>query len=350
MVHPSVQRRFPPSAPAGLSLMAALLAACSLLPGGASPTTTYAPAKIKLGVLPYVSSAPLYIAQEEGYYAEQNLEVEFVPFDNSSVLLPALEQGQIDVSADSPVAGIFNAMTATGNIKITADRGYLDPKGCTYGAILVTADWAANNPTPTADSLRGLKASVDPKTFNGFILDTALQPLGLTIADLATQVVPPASVVGVAESGDMDMFVLTEPSLTRLLATKKWVVWKTYQETVPDFQFGFVLYGSRLSKTDPALGDRFMTAYLKAVRQYNQGKTDRNVEIIAKFSKQDPAFLKSICWPAFHSDGNMNLTPITDFEEWAVGKGLIDKVVPADVLFDPRFVDAANKTLGAKVP
>ncbi len=347
MVQHSTSRRSTLSALAGLSPLAAFLAACSLAIGGTSPTATNAPAKIKLGVLPYVSNGPFYIAQDEGYFQEQNLEVEFVPFDNGTVVLPALESGQVDVSSEAPKAGIFNGIAATGNMKITADRGYLDPNGCTYGAILVTADWYAKNPAPTADSMRGMKASVDPKTFNGFILDTALQTVGLTVDDLETEVIPPASVVGVAQSGDMDMFVLTEPSLSRLIDSKKWVIWKTYQEVVPNFQFGFVLYGSRLSKTDPELGDRFMTAYLKGVRQYNLGNTDRNTEIIAKYLKQDPAFLKSTCWPAFHSDGRMDLQPIVDFEKWAAGKGQLDEVVPADVFYDPRFVDAANKALGA---
>ena len=46
-----------------------------------------------------------------------------------------------------------------------------------------------------------------------------------------------------------------------------------------------------------------MIAYLKGVRQYNQGKTDRNVEILAKYTEMKPEEVKQSCWIPMRSDG-----------------------------------------------
>jgi NitT/TauT family transport system substrate-binding protein len=122
-------------------------------------------------------------------------------------------------------------------------------------------------------------------------------------------------------------------------------VWKSYSDAVPNMQFGIVVYGKNFLQDHPDQGKKFMTAYLKAVRQYNQGKTDRNVEIMAKYTKLDPALLKRACWPAMHSDGSVSLTTILDFQAWGIKKGTVQTAVTAESLWDARFVDAANATL-----
>jgi NitT/TauT family transport system substrate-binding protein len=123
-------------------------------------------------------------------------------------------------------------------------------------------------------------------------------------------------------------------------------VWQPYQAAVPNMQFGIVVYGKNFLQDHPETGIKFMTAYLKAVRQYNLGKTDRNVTIMAKYTKLDPALLKRACWPAVRSDGAVSLATILDFQAWGVKQGSVQKAVTAEALWDSRFVDAANQTLG----
>jgi len=55
------------------------------------------PVMVKAQILPLLSFAPYFIAQEEGYYADEVLEAEFVQFQHSSDAIPALLQGQVDV-------------------------------------------------------------------------------------------------------------------------------------------------------------------------------------------------------------------------------------------------------------
>ena len=82
-----------------------LCSACTPIVAPAAGGATEALTPIKAVVLPYISSGPLFIAQEEGFFTAQGLAVEFVRMDTGSGPLPALAQGEIDVAASGPTAG-----------------------------------------------------------------------------------------------------------------------------------------------------------------------------------------------------------------------------------------------------
>ena len=52
---------------------------------------------------------------------------------------------------------------------------------------------------------------------------------------------------------------------------------------------------------DKEVGVRFMVAYLKAVRQFSGEKSDRNLEIISKYTQLPAEELKQVCWNSFQA-------------------------------------------------
>lgn len=65
---------------------------------------------VKIGYLPITASLPLFIAQEEGYFSEQGLDVELVKFETSNQVIDALVRGDIEVEAG---ASSFVTVTAS---------------------------------------------------------------------------------------------------------------------------------------------------------------------------------------------------------------------------------------------
>ena len=88
-----------------------------------------------------------------------------------------------------------------------------------------------------------------------------------------------------------------------------------------------------------------MVAYLKAVRQYNQGKTERNLEIMSKHTGLDKELLKKACWSSFRDNGQINIKSVVDFQRWALNKDFLDKVAQPNQFWDPSFIEYANKVL-----
>jgi NitT/TauT family transport system substrate-binding protein len=96
------------------------------------------------------------------------------------------------------------------------------------------------------------------------------------------------------------------------------------------------------------VGKRFMVAYLKGVRKFNEGKTDENVKIMNKYLKMDEALLKKMCWSSIRNDGMVNVDSMMEFQQWALDKKLVDKPVTREQMFDPTFVQYAAKVLDGK--
>jgi NitT/TauT family transport system substrate-binding protein len=117
---------------------------------------------------------------------------------------------------------------------------------------------------------------------------------------------------------------------------------------IPDTHYALVRFGPNLLEKNPEAGKRFMVAYLKAVRQYNQGKTARNLDILAKHTKLDKDLLNTACWAQLRNDGHINVQSLIDFQDWALQRGLLDKKIPEDRLNDPSFLKYANEVLDSK--
>ena len=66
--------------------------------------------KVKVLILPYISSAPYFIGIEEGYFEEQGIEVEVVNLVSTEEVMPALASGQVDVASGLLSAGMLNAI------------------------------------------------------------------------------------------------------------------------------------------------------------------------------------------------------------------------------------------------
>jgi ABC-type nitrate/sulfonate/bicarbonate transport system substrate-binding protein len=107
------------------------------------------------------------------------------------------------------------------------------------------------------------------------------------------------------------------------------------------------MHSPYLLEKNPEVGKRFMTAYPKGVRQSNQGKTPRNLEILTKNTRMDRELLQDVCWRKWRNDGRIDTKGLLEFQDWAIEKGLLDRKIPVDRFWDPRYVEHANKVIGA---
>jgi len=144
----------------------------------------------------------------------------------------------------------------------------------------------------------------------------------------------------------LDIATVSEPWLTRLRRGGHAVLFARASDYLPDFQFGYLLYGPSLLTDNPEAGERFLTAYLKATRQLNRdGKSPRHLAILMKHTSLDEATLEEACWPHLDDDGRVRVQSLEQYQEWALERGLIDRIVSTEEMHDPRFLEAANRSL-----
>lgn len=304
------------------------------------------PVKLKVMLLPFLSFAPLFIAQEEGLFAEQGLDVEFVRFDRGPEAVIAMARGDLDVWIGAPVASLFSMMRTT-RIRMVADKGHLPSSTCSYMTMLTRRELVDTHMLedpkqwPTRRIVRQHRGDLYE-----YYLSTALDQVGLKLTEAQLVDVPTPLLAKTFQDKAIDLVPISEPYVTSISQTADVVPWMPAEQIIPNYQFSMVGYGQRLLDQDPDLGKRFMMAYLKAVRQYNQGKTDRNIAIIAGATKLAPEILQRCCWPAISEDGHLEFQTILAHQNWAIRQGYFDPpVLTEDQFWDGRFVEYANHTL-----
>lgn len=303
------------------------------------------PDAIKLVTLPFISFAPFFIAVEEGFFADQGLDVELVAMSGMRDVVPALATGEVDVASGLVSAGVLNAIAREGDIRYVADKGFIDPDGCPNYVFTARQELADSADFTDPATWDGLNVDTPPTTWLDYYMDIQLDALGVP-RDAYTQ--SSMSVVGQGEAlaqGTLDVVLNSEPWPTILTRAGHQPILPPVGETMPGSQSAVVFYGGSMYEKDPDVGNRFMAAYLQAVRQYNEGKTDRNQEILLNYIDMDPELLAEMCWPTLRADGRINAASLLDFQEWAVTEGVVEAPLELEQIYDDSFVEAANAAL-----
>jgi ABC-type nitrate/sulfonate/bicarbonate transport system substrate-binding protein len=112
----------------------------------------------------------------------------------------------------------------------------------------------------------------------------------------------------------------------------------TAESVAPGHQNALLVYGKRLLHDDPDLGHRFMRAYLRGVRRFNEGKTGRNVAILSRYTKLPPDTIRRACWIAIANDGQIDPNAVQPFLDWALAEHYLDAPIAVTRWWNPAFV------------
>ena len=313
-------------------------------PEASAPATTER-TTVKVVSLPYISFAPFYIAYEEGYFEAQGLDVELIEMTNQQDIVPALASGQVDVSSGLLSVGILNTIAKGAKIQIVADKGYIDPNGCPNIALVAQRDFAAGGDVEDPDYLRGATFAQLRATWLDYYSEKLFETVGLEVDDFELTELPVAAQPEALDQGTIDLITQNEPWVTRFAQAGHKPILTPVQDLLPNSQSAVTLFGPSLLGENADVGNRFMVAYLHAVQQYNEGKTDRNVEIMAKYIQLDPELIREMCWPALRDDGHLNVESVLDFQNWAIEKKFMEQPVTAEQFWNGRFVEYASEQL-----
>lgn len=313
----------------------------------AAPQRPATPVTIR--TVPFLSSGVFYVAQAEGFFEAEGLRATFIEMDTASPLVPALIRGDVDVLPTAMSPAFFNAIARGARVRFVGGVSELAQGGCTYAALVANRALARDGVVAPA-SLRGRRLGAARSIATDYLVETFFEQVGLRSSDLATVDLPAAAELEALRSGRLDAAAIGEPTLTRALASGELVVVKPFEDIAPGFQYSLMVFGPSFLDRQPEVGQRFMRAYLGAVRQFNQGATDRNVEILAAATGLDRSLLKQVCWPYIRRDAGLNAASVRAFQAWAREKGLIDRELPFEQLYDSRFLEGANRALSTSAP
>lgn len=295
--------------------------------------------KIKVVTQPYLALAPIHIAVAESLFAKHGLDVELVPVTRPADAVPLLLSGELDVLSSTAQAGIFNAAARGEPIRMVAERGYYSTTaGCTHIALVVR---------PGFDTLRGAQVakrlSYSREANMMYITVKMLARAGLTIEQLeSTPDVPHVAEIDALKNGKLDVALSGEPWLSRVVDAGAGEVWIRAEDVAPNEPYGYVFFGRNLLERDRDAGRRFMLAYREAIVRYLEGKTNRNVAILAAATGETPALVRNACWAAMRADSRIDTTGVLRFQQWTHERGLVPALATVAQLWDSTFIAYAD--------
>jgi len=328
----------------GLILIAVVLVTgcVSQIPPDSSVPTTPALTTVKIAYIPLLSNGPLFIAKEEGYFAQEGINVEFEKFQSVAASLPALINGDIAVTGGPLMPGIINSVAKNASVRIVAEKGKIARDYCNVTAIVVRRDLFETGTINNVADLKGRK--VMATSDQQYTLFRSLALGNLTADDVEIiEMDYPSSLLSLKNQA-IDAGILTEPYITQAVNNGAGVVLVPAQEYIPDFPY-LLYYGPAILDKNPELGKRFMVAYLKGVKQYNAGKTERNLEIMQNYTKLDRDLLKQSCWVKIEENGSVSENAVREYMDWMYANKKITQKLDDDQIFDMSYVDYANGVL-----
>ncbi|MEP7206409.1 MAG: ABC transporter substrate-binding protein [Casimicrobiaceae bacterium] len=332
--------------------------ALALVTMGTSPDA--AAVAVRVGTTNSSSDAPLFIAAAKGYFKSEGLEVEFTSFDSAAKMIAPLGTGQLDVGAGSPAAGFYNAVGRGLDVRMVADKGSM-PAGYGYLTLMVRKDLVDSGKVKGIGDLKGAKVALPAQgTTTDSTLNEALKKGGLKWSDVEVVYMGFPQHVIALQNKAIEASVTTEPSVTRAEQQGAAVRYMPGDVAYPNQQVAVILFGGNFIKDQPETGRKFMKAYIRAVRDYNDalkgGKlagpnAQEIIKILTEYTNiKDPKVYAAITPNGVNPDGKVNEVSLRKDLDFFRERNLIDGNVRVEQVIDSSFVDAALKELGPYKP
>ena len=253
--------------------------AASLAPGeSAEPSLTATKLVVGLGYIPSVQFAQFYLAQQNGYYADAGLDVEFQNKIDPD-LITLVGQGSIDV-------GIGDGTSVIPAVSNGIPVAYI---ATIYGKFPNIVFAKASSGITKAADLKGKKVGIPGRYGSGWImLQALLASAGLTTADIEIVEYPDFTQELAVELGAVDAatgFANNEPVQLELHGQKASIL--TIDEITPLPGPGLVAGTATLDEQHDAVS-AFVTATLQAMEETKANPTvglDAAIKAVPELAK-----------------------------------------------------------------
>ncbi len=339
-----------------VALLATAILAAAACGGAAEPspspaaTRTFAPVTLKVGQVGGVSDAAIFIADAKGFFKEQGIIIDSLPFSSAAQMVAPLGIGELLVGGGASGAGLFNAIDRGIGLRLVADKGNLNP-GHGFEAHVVRAELAEKIKGP--QDLKGRTIAVSARDITPEVtLDAYLRKGGLTIKDVNVVVVPHADMLAALRNGSIDVGLPIEPHVARIVEAGVGKVLVRDDAVTPGHQTAVMLFSEKIAEQRD-VGVRFMVAYLKGARFYadafeknDAARRREAVDILAKATRTEPALFEKMVMPGIDPNGNVNVDSLNEIQQWLVQKGTQKNAIDMKKAVDLSYVQEALKILG----
>lgn len=323
------------------------IAAGAALAAGLAQTASAAD-KVTICALTFVSSSPLFIAADKGYYKAEGLDYEFKFFRAATPVAVGVASGDCDFGVTGLTAGFFN-LAGKGALKIIGAQSREEP-GYDFVAFLAS-NKAYKAGLTSIQKLPGHSMGITQvgSTFH-YNAGMLAAKYGWDLNKI--KLVPLQSVpnmLAAIKSGQVDTIAMPAhiASAFDKRGLAKIIGW-VHKET--PWQLGALFTSTKNVTQRRAIVEKFVRAYQKAATDYHEAfnkleggkrvfgdKAKALIPIIQKYTKAKPPAIYAGS-PFIDPLGRLKVQPIYEQVAWYKSKGLVDKSVDPKSFIDLSFI------------
>ncbi|MGH2532536.1 MAG: ABC transporter substrate-binding protein [Thermomicrobiales bacterium] len=303
--------------------------------------------EVTMGYVPVSIFAPVFVALEKGYYAEQGLDVSLEPLPGGSDMVVLTANEQFDAGIGGAGPAFWNALEQGLPLKVIAP-GHMEGNPVATPLMISTEDCESGAIESVAD-LEGKKVSVNARGATEYWLAEALGTAGLTLDDVDLQTLPFPDAVAALQSGAIDAAMVGEPLAT--LAEQDGIAVRLLTDfPVQEIQPTLIYANESFLNDNPEAAVGLVTAYLKASRDLTGAgfKDPANLAIIEQYTQVPAALIASAVQPLYAVDGDIDAEGLNKLQQFFRERDQLEydeNLDPAGFI-DTSYVEAALDELG----
>ena len=320
-------------------------AAAAEQPAAATPAAELT--KVTMGYVPASIFAPIFVAKEKGYFAEQGIDMNLEPLPGGSDMVLLTASGDFDAGIGGTGPAFFNAVASGLPIKVIAP-GHQEGSPVATPLMISKANCDSGAIKSVAD-LKGKKVSVNARGATEYWLAQALGTAGLTLDDIQLETLAFPDAVVALQSGAIDAAMVGEPLATK--AEQDGIAVRLLSDfPVQNIQPTMIFANQKWLDENPQLATGLVTAYLKAARDLTNGGFDdpATLAIIEQYTNVPADLIKESVKPVYSLNGEIDLNSINTLQQFFRDRGQLeyDENVDPATFVDMQFVNGAVAQIG----
>lgn len=330
-----------------IMLLGAVLALSTLMGGVA-----VAKDQVTIAALRFVSSGPLFVAKEQGYFADEGLDAQFKFFSAAQPVAVAIASGDADFGVTAFTAGFFN-IASMGALQVIGAQLH-EVKGFEGSAILASNEAYKNGLTSVQDLPGHSFALTTTGSSFHYMIGQIADKLGFSLDDMTLRPLQSVgNMIGALRSNQIDSLVIV-PHIAKPLVKSGSAHLLGWVSDYAPYQVGGLFTSTANVENHADMVRRFVKAYQRGVADYrrafiegDEAMRKKVVAMIHKYVYRDQ--------PAAEADpkirnGAMFITKqaaldaqdVREQVQWYKAQGLVKEGADPDTFINTDFVDTIS--------
>lgn len=255
---------------------------------------------VKVGLIPIVDVAPLYLGQEKGIFEKHGLKLEITTAQSGAAIVPGVVSGQfqfgfsnvtslmIAQTSNVPVQAVVNGIASTG------------VQGKDFGAITVKKDSSIKS----AKDLEGKTVANNAlKNINETAVRESVRKAGGDPDKVKFVELPFDQMPAALDSGQVDAAMVVEPALATIKSQGGQEIASPFLDVAPNLTIAMYFTSTQYQQQNPDVVKKFQEATAESLA-YADSHPDEARDIVTTYTKIPAAVLADVVLPKWPAEAN----------------------------------------------